>query len=356
MKLIGEAHDTHANLWSSLQVRPPVGDCRLPINVRFIEEHPLVVSFASADAARATELKVGDVITDLGGVPVDKLIDSWSPYYADSNQAARMRDIAKSMTNGPCGPVTVAVRRGTDVLSIKTNRLPVSGMTSISSTHDLPGDTFRLLSDQVAYLKLSSIRVADVDHYLEDAAKTKGLIIDIRNYPSGFVVFALGSHLTDQPTAFARFTNGDLSNPGAFHWTRPMSLPPLAPRYKGKIAILVDEISQSQAEYTAMAFRSVPGAIVIGSTTAGADGNVSTFALPGGLRTMISGIGVFYPDKRPTQRIGIVPDMVVRPTMRGMQAGRDEVLEFAVRKIMGPDIPAATIQNMSRAPVRSSAP
>jgi len=49
----------------------------------------------------------------------------------------------------------------------------------------------------------------------------------------------------------------------------------------------------SQSEYTAMAFRAAHGAIDIGSTTSGADGNVSPFALPGGLHTMISGIGVF---------------------------------------------------------------
>ena len=55
-----------------------------------------------------------------------------------------------------------------------------------------------------------------------------------------------------------------------------------------------------------MAFRAA-GGIVLGSTTAGADGNVSNIPLPGGLRTMISGIGVFYPDKGPTQRVGIVP-------------------------------------------------
>ena len=29
---------------------------------------------------------------------------------------------------------------------------------------------------------------------------------------------------------------------------------------------------------------------------------------------MISGIGVFYPNKRPTQRVGIVPDREVKPT------------------------------------------
>src|SRR5204863_4154437 len=95
----------------------------------------------------------------------------------------------------------------------------------------------------------------------------------------------------------------------------------------GKVAILIDEISQSQAEYTTMAFRSAAGAIVVGSTTAGADGNVSQISLPGGLSTMISGLGVFYPDKKPTQRVGIVPDVEARPTIEGIRAGRDEVLE-----------------------------
>jgi C-terminal processing protease CtpA/Prc len=82
-----------------------------------------------------------------------------------------------------------------------------------------------------------------------------------------------------------------------------------------------------------MAFRSARGAIVLGSTTAGADGNVSPIPLPGGVSTLISGLGVFYPDKRPTQRIGIVPDVLVRPTIAGIRAGRDEVLEEAIRRI-----------------------
>ena len=56
---------------------------------------------------------------------------------------------------------------------------------------------------------------------------------------------------------------------------------------------------------------------VFGSTTAGADGNVSTIILPGKIRTMISGIGVYYPDGTETQRVGIVPDVEVKPTIKG---------------------------------------
>jgi len=90
-----------------------------------------------------------------------------------------------------------------------------------------------------------------------------------------------------------------------------------------------------------MAFRARPGAVVVGSTTAGADGNVSAIPLPGGLYTMISGIGVFYPDQRPTQRIGIVPDVSVRPTIAAIRARRDEVLEAAIRRVLGREMTAA---------------
>jgi hypothetical protein len=206
-----------------------------------------------------------------------------------------------------------------------------------------------VLSDQVAYLKLSSVQSAETATYVTRAAGTKGLIIDIRNYPSDFVVFALGSLLVTQPTPFARFTVGDLGHPGTFRWTDPpLSLTPQPPHYAGKVVILVDENTQSQAEYTAMALRSAPQALVVGSTTAGADGNVSPLPLPGGLSTMISGIGVFYPDKRPTQRVGIVSDVVVRPTLAGIRAGRDEVLEEALRQILGNGTPADQIQKMAR--------
>jgi C-terminal processing protease CtpA/Prc len=202
--------------------------------------------------------------------------------------------------------------------------------------HDLPGDTFQMLAGNVAYLKLSSVKADQASAYIGAAANAKGLIIDIRNYPSEFVTYALGSHLVSNPTVFASNTFTDIVNPGAFHWEIGSTINPDLPHYAGKIVILVDEISQSQSETTARAFRAAPGAIVIGSTTAGADGDVSGIPLPGRLRSMISGIGVFHPDHKPTQRIGIVPDIVVRPTIAGIRAGRDEVLEAAIHQIVGP--------------------
>jgi hypothetical protein len=348
MALITKAHDGHANLWSSLQARPPTGKCQLPVNVRFIENLPVISGFPTAAPDDHGALKIGDVLIGLNGIPIGKLIESWTSYYGASNDGARMFNIARYMTRGECGESSVAVRRGDEKLNFKVTRTAPAKTGSADDPHDLPGLTFRLLSKDVAYLKLSSVKSADAVHYVEQAAGTKGFIIDIRNYPSEFMVFSLGSLLVENNTHFARFTECDLSNPGAFYWTNPVSLSPQKPYYSGKVVILVDDSSMSQAEYTSMAFRVAPGAIVVGSATAGADGNVSPFALPGGLHSMVSGIGVFYPDKLPTQRIGIVPNVEVKPTITGIRAGRDEVLEEALLQILGTQLPLTDIENMAK--------
>ena len=61
-------------------------------------------------------------------------------------------------------------------------------------THDRAGPAFQMISKDVAYLKLSAVTNDDCVRYIRDAAGTKGLIVDIRNYPSNFVVFDLGGH------------------------------------------------------------------------------------------------------------------------------------------------------------------
>jgi carboxyl-terminal processing protease len=54
---------------------------------------------------------------------------------------------------------------------------------------------------------------------------------------------------------------------------------------RGKVILLGDEQTQSHAEFTMMALKTAPDVTIVGSPTAGADGNVSLIALPGGLRT-----------------------------------------------------------------------
>ena len=223
--------------------------------------------------------EAGDVVKSLDGAAISSLVGKWTAYYADSNEAARKRDLAANLTRGACGAVDVEIDRRGKAVQVAATRVKAD---QVFATHDRGGDTFQMLSADVAYVKLSSIKAADLEGYFERAKNTKGLIVDIRNYPSEFVPFAMGAYLATKPTAFATFTFMDLANPGAFHFGEGEMIEPGPVHYGGKVVILVDETSQSQAEYTAMALRAMPGAVVVGSTTAGADGNVSSVPLPGG--------------------------------------------------------------------------
>ena len=194
--------------------------------------------------------------------------------------------------------------------------------------------SYKRLGNDIGYVTLASIQAEDIPKIREEFMDTRGIIIDIRNYPSTFVPFSLGSYFVSSTTPFVKFTHGNIDNPGEFYFAKTLKIPSKGKTYKGKLIVLVNELSQSQAEYTAMAFRAGDNTTIIGSTTAGADGNVSTIMLPGGLRTMISGIGVYYPNGDETQRTGIIPDIEVRPTIEGIRENRDELLEKAIEIIL----------------------
>ncbi len=332
MRLVARTDDGHANLVDMPPVQAPVGDCQLPVSLRFREGKFVVKALVAEDAA-AGPFRVGDVLTTLDGRPVTEIAHQVRDLYGASNEAARMYGIARNLTRGPCGAVRVGVQRSAES-ELEAQRVAMKTLRfDAGSRNDRPGDTFQMLSPEVAYLKLSSIKVADVAGYVGKAATAKSLIVDIRNYPSEFVVFALGSLLVDEPAPFAIFTIADLSNPGAFHFGPRMTLPPAQPHFPGRVMILVDESSISQAEYTTMALRASPRARIVGTQTAGADGNVSPIELPGGFRTRISGIGVFYPDRAPTQQVGVKLDVVCPNTVAGLRDGRDETLDCALREL-----------------------
>ena len=96
----------------------------------------------------------------------------------------------------------------------------------------------------------------------------------------------------------------------------------------------MDEFSQSQSEFTLMALRQAPRAVVVGSPSIGADGNVVTLRLPGSVQVLFTGLGVVTPDGGQTQRVGLEPDVYCRPTAEDLRQGRDPLMETAASLIL----------------------
>jgi hypothetical protein len=92
--LIARVNDTHAQLGDA-GVLPPRGDCRMPVGIRFIEERPTVTAHTNVEAARASGIEIGDVIVAVAGEPVEQLVAEWMPYHSASNEATKLRLIAR---------------------------------------------------------------------------------------------------------------------------------------------------------------------------------------------------------------------------------------------------------------------
>jgi C-terminal processing protease CtpA/Prc len=100
--------------------------------------------------------------------------------------------------------------------------------------------------------------------------------------------------------------------------------------YTGRTVMLIDERTLSQAEQTGLWFEAANGTTFIGSNSAGANGDKTNLVLPGGIFVSFSGHEVRHADGRQLQRIGLVPEVMVRPSVSGIRQGRDEVLERAM--------------------------
>lgn len=334
--VLAQVRDGHASLrgpnpeWLSFWGRNSA-----PIIVRMVQQQPVIYHLLPEADGLQPALQVGDQIMAVDGVDVANLIAQKRRYTPGSNDAAVLTNIGHRLLRSNNDTMTLTVKRAGQQLSV-TTPLYAAGKLDTGPFYSWRQEqqAYRLLSPDIGYITLDKIEGTDVDAMMAQLSATKGIIIDIRNYPSQFVVFKLGRFFYPKPYPFVRFGSLNVAVPGEFNMTEPLAVGEDNPDYyKGKVVVLVNEFSVSQAEYTAMAFRGAPGAVVVGSNTAGADGNISEISLPGGIKTAISGIGVFYADGRPTQQIGIVPDIVVQPTIAGIAAGRDEVLERAIEVI-----------------------
>ena len=334
LKLIASVNDTHANLWSgSKALNEFKGKYGAPLQAKFIEQKLIITALHTDTIDVKGKLKVGDIITSIQNKDVAELIKEYLPLTAASNYDTQLRDL----------PNNYLLRSNENSLKIKVERdgksfeydVPMGKLMQVYKDPDFEkAEAFRLINENIGYVFPGKYKNAKLREIIKLFANTKGIIIDMRCYPSDFMPFTFGNYIKSSSTPFVKFSIGNPAYPGAFKFSNAINNGEMNhDNYKGKVVIIVNSTSQSQAEYTTMAFQSSPNVKVIGSKTAGADGDVSPIVLPGGLRTMISGIGVFYPDGKPTQRVGVRIDEVIYPTINGIKEGKDELLEKAIETL-----------------------
>ena len=110
---------------------------------------------------------------------------------------------------------------------------------------------------------------------------------------------------------------------------------PAAPFLKCHLIVLTDARAISAAETLLQIVRDNHLATLIGEPTAGTNGDVNTFSVPGEFEIRFTGLRTAAVDGSTIQGHGIIPDNVVHPTIEGIRAGRDEILEAGIAAAQG---------------------
>ena len=95
---------------------------------------------------------------------------------------------------------------------------------------------------------------------------------------------------------------------------------------------MINSEAISQSETVCMMFKAYSNNVTfIGTPTTGANGNVSTIDMPGGISFWFTSLDWHFPNGNQLQRIGIVPDIYVKENIEGVKLGKDQILEKAIK-------------------------
>ncbi len=335
MSLNKELCDGHA--FTSLYDRY-FGHRIAPIYTRFIDNSLVIVDPAEVDG-----LEIGDEIIKIDGRLIAERADEIKRYVAASNEAGYRQKVAVYALCSSKDEATLTFLRNgkQDSLALKTVTIYEFSLWSTPEKYqEMP---YYLLNDSIGYVYTQNFTPEMNAVAMDLFRNTKAIIFDLRcYYELTYGDPLIGDYLIKDPAHYIKFANPTPALPGRFYFapgtiplykgdSEPGSVPKENPdAYKGEIIVLVDEMTQSSAECSAMAFQAIPRTCVVGSQTAGANGNIELVPLPGGNSTYLSTLGCYYPDGYNMQRKGVKIDVEVHPTIEGIKAGRDEVLEKAI--------------------------
>jgi C-terminal processing protease CtpA/Prc len=338
-------HDSHVHV-QARALSDYFGTAVPAVALREIEGEPVVTALEPEESAKGSGIEVGDVVVKVDGEPVRERMRRLGRYITASTPQAHTFVVLHRLLAGAPGSRVTLLVRDRDGHERERPLTRVGG--GIAAGRDREGEVLRLLDGNIGYADLRRLTVGEVDGMFERFKETKAIIFDMRGYPRG-TAWAIAPRINTKAARdaadFRRPLVGALSE-SPFHFLQPIPDRGDTPLYRGKTVMLIDERAISQSEHTGLFFEAANGTTFIGSPTMGANGDVTALTVPGDIVISFSGHDVRHADGRQLQRVGLVPHIEVRPTIRGIRDGRDEVLERAMKSLSeanaraGPKSPA----------------
>ncbi len=337
-RLLARLRDGHTSV--SLPQDLLVKRGRPPVEVEWVEGRPTFTWVEPYLMERG--LRPGAVVLEIGGRRAEEvLLDLFGLVSASTEHGMRAIACRRVFVGAAEEPANVLVEDAHGPHEFLLPRtIPSAGRLPI------PPVEARRLSSRLAYIAVNTFAVDEVvpafDQALDGLLDAAGLILDLRRNDGGNGGYAreVAARLVDRPLRFERMrTRQTLSAFEAWKWP-PMFLevepdvhPPRARPFLGPLTILTGPITWSAAEDFIVGLHAARRATLVGQPTHGSTGQPLQIPLPGGGHARVCTRRCLYPDGREFVGRGIHPEIPVPPTVKGLRAGIDEVLEAAVRRL-----------------------
>lgn len=343
MPMVSALDDLPSNLWgpSADSVRGPAS---VPFRVRWIEERAIITDVIRDSVTRALGLDTGMEVTAADGFPMLAWITDHRTAVSAPNSWSRMRALMPQVALGPSGGALFRLR---DMMN-RERQLNIPRSVAYVAPLVLPErpllNGVRTLPGDIVYLDVERLPVDSTAAILARSRSARGWIVDLRGTLGAGQADAMLAAVRTVPEAVtAREVRRYDSEPCATPTVRDaralcavtreirarVSRGDTAGHYTGRIVALIDERTAGDMERLAIALDAVAPVTFIGSSSAGAPGEVMNVELPGLLQVALPIVEIRRSDDAQLQRVGITPSVEVRLTVRGVRSGFDDVIERA---------------------------
>ncbi len=320
-RLISEIDDGHGAI-----VYPSDINAILPIDWEMIDGELVITAVADGIA----DIEPGMTVTAIKGTPSSQVISEHMDHISGSDQYS----------------LAIAQRRSRFGLAGDEVELSVSDLAGQESTVTLSmgqylqsgqfaklrPQTVKEVDPGIFYVDLSRINQSQLDEAMVQLTDAEGIVIDLRGYLRVNTQWI--SQLADQTIRSAKFLRPQFTGPdgeATYDLDGGWTISPTTPRLTENIVFLTNASAISFAESVLGTVKENNLGTIVGAPTAGANGNASAYALPGGYGLRYTGMLVLNRDDSQHHLIGVVPDVLASPTREGVAAGRDEVFEVGLQ-------------------------
>ena len=217
LELIGKLKDCHANIMGGNPTLNSIkGNYAAPFQAKFIENKLVITGYYLDTLNIKDKLKIGDVISEINGKKVYDLIKTYLHIQPGSNYSAQLRDLPDNYllrNNDPS--LKIIVQRGNLTFPYDAPLADVR-LTSFNNINYTKSTGHFLINNDIGYIYPARYRNDELLSIKKDFEHTKGIVIDMRCYPSDFMPFTFGNYIKSNQTDFVKFECFNISRPGSF--------------------------------------------------------------------------------------------------------------------------------------------